>query len=594
MSRIETTILSNLIHNEEYSRKVIPFLKKEYFADRVEAIVSEELLKFFAEFNKPATKEILSIQVSNRRDINSNELIEAEKLIAVLDKTDINENWILRETEVFVKERAVYIAILASIGIIEGKDKQYTPEAIPSILSEALGITFDSSVGHDYIADANDRFEFYRKTEEKLAFDIELLNKITNGGLSKKSLNVLLAGCVHPETNIYVKLNDENHVITIRIGQIKELLESGNRITVDSPDGFVPILLFVDKGEWNEYVLILESGVEVRVNENHLFETDIGWQYAKDLINIPNQLYLTKGGILIHGNVRKTGKLIPIVDIQVDHDNHRYYTNSVSSHNTGVGKSLVMCHMASANISNNKNVLYITMEMSEERIAERIDANLLNLGMHELKTVEYDIFNSRIQKLKKKTTGTLIVKEYPTSGAHAGHFRALIEELKIKKDFIPDVIYIDYLNICSSQRMKFGAGVNSYSYIKSIAEELRGLAVENNVPIVSATQANRESINSSDLDLTSTSECIWVGEQVKLLDGTLKRIGDIVPGDQITANDVFKTVMFVHHEKPKECVKITLKSGKTIIVSKDHVFPSNTGRKSVNMDLSVGDLLKSC
>ena len=312
-------------------------------------------------------------------------------------------------------------------------------------------------------------------------------------------------------------INSEWEEQDISIGDIDMLLTSGYEIEVTSPDGYVPVSLFVDKGEWDEYILTLDSGIQVKVNENHLFETDKGWQYAKDLINIPNELYLTEGNILIQGNVVKTGNRIPIVDIQVDHDNHRYYTNGVSSHNTGVGKSLVMCHMAAASLAQNKNVLYITMEMAEERIAERIDVNLLNLGMSEIKTVDKSIFESRIQKLRKKAHGTLIIKEYPTASAHTGHFRALIEELKSKKEFVPDIIFVDYLNICASQRMKFGAGVNSYTYVKYIAEELRGLAVEYNVPLVSATQSNREGINSSDLDLTNTSESIGLPQTCDLM-----------------------------------------------------------------------------
>ena len=378
MSRIETTILSNLIHDEEYSRKVIPFLKKEYFADRIESIVSEEILKFFETFSKLATHEILSIEISNRRDINSTELSQAQTLVETLTKIDIDTNWLIDHTEAFCKQRAVYIAILDSIQIIEGKDKVHTQEAIPNLLSEALSICFDTNVGHDYLKDVDERFEFYRRVEEKIPFDIDILNKITAGGLSRKSLNIFLAG-------------------------------------------------------------------------------------------------------------------------------------------TGVGKSLVMCHMAAASLAQNKNVLYITMEMAEERIAERIDVNLLNLGMSEIKTIDKSIFDSRVQKLKKKCQGTLIIKEYPTASAHTGHFRALIEELKSKKEFIPDIIFVDYLNICASQRMKFGAGVNSYTYVKSIAEELRGLAVEYNVPLVSATQSNREGINSSDLDLTNTSESIGLPQTCDLM-----------------------------------------------------------------------------
>jgi hypothetical protein len=311
-------------------------------------------------------------------------------------------------------------------------------------------------------------------------------------------------------------MNDEMWIEQeISIGDIERLLSEGNEIEVTSPDGFVPVSLFVDKGEWDEYVLTIDDDI-VRVNENHLFETDTGWQYAKDLVDLPDQSYITVNGFRT-GSVTKTGNRIPIVDIQVDHENHRYFTNGVSSHNTGVGKSLVMCHMAAATLAQGKNVLYITMEMAEERIAERIDVNLLNLGMSEIKTVDKSIFESRIQKLRKKNQGTLIIKEYPTASAHTGHFRALIEELKSKKDFMPDVIFVDYLNICASQRMKFGAGVNSYTYVKSIAEELRGLAVEYNVPLVSATQSNREGINSSDLDLTNTSESIGLPQTCDLM-----------------------------------------------------------------------------
>ena len=378
MSRIETTILSNLIHDEEYSRKVIPFLKKEYFADRIESIVSEEILKFFETFTKSATPEILSIEISNRRDINATELTQAQTLVESLGHNEINQTWLINETEAFCKQRAVYIAILESIQIIEGKDKVHTQEAIPNLLSEALSVCFDTNIGHDYFNDADARFDFYRGVEEKIPFDIDILNKITAGGLSRKSLNIFLAG-------------------------------------------------------------------------------------------------------------------------------------------TGVGKSLVMCHMAAATLAQSKNVLYITMEMAEERIAERIDVNLLNLGMAEIKTIDKNIFDSRVQKLKKKCHGTLIIKEYPTASAHTGHFRALIEELKVKKEFIPDIIFVDYLNICASQRMKFGAGVNSYTYVKSIAEELRGLAVEYNVPLVSATQSNREGINSSDLDLTNTSESIGLPQTCDLM-----------------------------------------------------------------------------
>ena len=365
--RIEQKILSNLIHDEHYCRKVIPFLKKEYFTDRKEAILTSEIVSFFTKYNKPVTKEILSIEVSNRKDLNDKELVELTDYIGSLNHEPVNEDWMLENTEKFCKDRAVYNAILNSISIIDGRDKIHTKDAIPSILSDALAVSFDNHIGHDYLDDHLSRFDFYHRVEEKIPFDLDMFNKITKGGLSKKTLNIALAG-------------------------------------------------------------------------------------------------------------------------------------------TGVGKSLFMCHMSAGCLTQGKNVLYITMEMAEERIAERIDANLLNITMDELKVIDKDIFETRIAKITSKTKGKLIVKEYPTASAHSGHFRALLEELKLKRDFRPDIIFIDYLNICASQRMKQGGSINSYTYIKAIAEELRGLAVEYNVPIVSATQTTRSGYTNSDPGLEDTSE----------------------------------------------------------------------------------------
>jgi replicative DNA helicase len=365
--RIEQKILSNLIFDENYCRKVIPFIKKEYFADRKEVILADEIVSFFTKYNKPASKEILQIEVSNRKDLNDKELAELGDFIGTLSHEPVNEDWMLEHTEKFCKDRAIYNGVLSAIRIIDGNDKQRTQDAIPSILSDALAVSFDNHIGHDYLDDHNERYDFYHRVEEKIAFDLDMFNKITKGGLSKKTLNIALAG-------------------------------------------------------------------------------------------------------------------------------------------TGVGKSLFMCHVGAGCLVQGKNVLYITMEMAEERIAERIDANLLNLTMDELKVIDRDIYESRIAKITSKTKGKLIVKEYPTAGAHSGHFRALLEELKLKREFKPDIIFIDYLNICASQRMKQGGSINSYTYIKSIAEELRGLAVEYNVPIVSATQTTRSGFTNSDPGLEDTSE----------------------------------------------------------------------------------------
>lgn len=301
---------------------------------------------------------------------------------------------------------------------------------------------------------------------------------------------------------------------TVEISEIQQLLDDGYEIEVESPDGYVPVNFFVDKGEWEEHLLTLDDGRSVKVNENHLFETDHGWVYAKDLLG-KHSSFLTNTGY-VSGSVTKTGITIPIVDINVEHDNHRYYTNGVSSHNTGVGKSLFMCHVAAASLMQSKNVLYITMEMAEERIAERIDANLLNMTMVELETAERDIYETRVNKLASKTRGKLIVKEYPTAGAHAGHFKLLLEELKIKKNFKPDLVVIDYLNICASARVK-NSSANSYTIVKSIAEELRGLAQEHDVPVLSATQTNREGLTNSDIDLTNTSESVGLPQTADIM-----------------------------------------------------------------------------
>ena len=365
--RIEEQILSNLIHNEDYCRKVIPFINTSYFSDFKERMIVEEITAFFNKYNKPISSDILTIELSNRSDITDKQLSDVISSVEGLPTAEANQDWLIEHTEKFCKDKAVYNAILESIKIIDGKDDKRTQEAIPNILSEALAVSFDNHVGHDYLDDAQDRFDFYHRVEEKLEFDLDLFNKITKGGFSKKTLNVILAG-------------------------------------------------------------------------------------------------------------------------------------------TGVGKSLFMCHVAASTLMQGKNVLYITMEMAEERIAERIDANLLNLTMDELKVVDRKVFNTRLDKIAKKTQGKLIVKEYPTAGAHSGHFRALLEELKIKKDFMPDLIVIDYLNICASARLKMGANVNSYTYVKTIAEELRGLAVEYNVPMLSATQTTRGGFDNTDVGLQDTSE----------------------------------------------------------------------------------------
>ena len=364
---IERTTLTNLIYNEDYTRKVLPFIKPEYFANRNERVVFEEIEKFLDKYNSLPTKETLTIGIDNRKDITDEEYKKVVDIISSLDKTDVDLQWLHDETEKFCKDKAIYNAVLDGIKIIDGKDKDRTPEAIPSILSDALAVSFDLSVGHDYVEDGLDRYDFYHKKEVKIPFDLDYFNKITKGGLPQKTLNIALAG-------------------------------------------------------------------------------------------------------------------------------------------TGVGKSLFMCHMAASTLMQGKNVLYITLEMAEERIAERIDANLMNVTIDDLHTLPKKMFESYLTRINKKTNGKLIVKEYPTASAHVGNFRSLIKELALKRSFKPDIIFIDYLNICASSRFRGNANVGSYFYIKAIAEELRGLAVETNVPIMSATQTTRGGFVSSDIGLEDTSE----------------------------------------------------------------------------------------
>ena len=366
--KIEEITLSKLILNDTYTRKVIPFIKDEYFDSPSHKVLFSTLSDYVNKFETLPEPNALKIEVEKRRDITEEIYREVENFIDNLDRDQYNDDWLIETTEKWCKEKAIYLALMESVKIADGQDKTRTKDAIPSIMSEALGVCFDEHVGHDYIKDSDDRYDFYHKKEEKIPFDIEYLNKITKGGLPNKTLNIALAG-------------------------------------------------------------------------------------------------------------------------------------------TGVGKSLFMCHLASSVLLQGRNVLYITMEMAEEKIAERIDANLLDIPIQQLTSplLTKEKYSSKLLELTKKTQGKLIIKEYPTASAHVGHFKALLNELSMKKGFSPDIIFVDYLNICASARYK-GTIVNSYTYVKAIAEELRGLAVEFNLPIVSATQTTRAGFGSSDPDLTDTSE----------------------------------------------------------------------------------------
>ena len=370
MKRLETTILKNLIFNEDYARKILPFIKSEYFTDNTEKILFEEVEEYINHYKHLPTYESLVINFAESKKLTEQQVQDSVEMLREIN-AERNEpsdvEWLIDNTEKFCQDKAIYNAIMKSVKILDNKSDKDSKGSIPQLLSDALGVSFDSSVGHDYVEDADNRFDFYHRHETKIPFDLDIFNKITKGGLPTKTLNIALAG-------------------------------------------------------------------------------------------------------------------------------------------TGVGKSLFMCHVAGSCLSQGQNVLYITMEMAEERIAERIDANLLNIDISDLHAISKQDYDRKFSAMRVKTQGKLIIKEYPTAAASALHFRALLNELQLKKSFKPDIIFIDYLNICASARIKPGSNVNSYSYIKAIAEELRGLAVEFAVPIVSATQTTRSGFTSSDPGLEDTSE----------------------------------------------------------------------------------------
>ncbi len=363
---ITQKILQGLIDSDDFVRTAKPYLKDEYFKDHSEKVIFNLINNYIDKYNKPPNIESIKVDLDNSKDLSEDQHSTISKYVQGMVPGNTDIDWLVDETEKFCQHQAIYNAIMESIQILDGKTKTQKG-SIPTLLTDALSVTFDPHIGHDFIEDADSRFEFYHRKEHKLPFNLEYFNKITKGGLSKKTLNICLAG-------------------------------------------------------------------------------------------------------------------------------------------TGVGKSLFMCHCAAANMLDGKNVLYITMEMAEEKIAERIDANLMGITMDELSILPKEAYDKKLNRIKDKTTGQIIVKEYPTAGAGSNHFRHLLNELKMKRNFVPDVIYVDYLNICMSSRIKYGASVNSYTYVKAIAEELRGLAVEFNLPVVSATQTTRSGFSSSDVGLEDTSE----------------------------------------------------------------------------------------
>lgn len=436
MEKVELLILKNLIHNEEYVRKILPYLKTEYFQEYSQKVIFEEIQQFFSNFNKLPTIEAIEIEIENRVDLNENSYKECSEILKTLIYEPIGFEWLSKTTEKWCKDRAIYLALMESIQIADGGSEKKTRDAIPSILEEALSVSFDTHIGHDYIEDVDARFEFYNRKDAKIPFDIDYLNKITDGGVSAKTLNLFVAP-------------------------------------------------------------------------------------------------------------------------------------------PGVGKSLFLCHFSASTLLQGKNVLYITLEMAEEKIAERIDANLLDVPVQDVSKLSKEKFLSKTYQLSRKTQGKLIIKEYPVGTAHANHFRALLKELEMKKNFKPDVIVIDYLNLCASSRYKTSTS-NSYTYVKSVSEEIRGLGVENNIPIVSAVQFNR---------------CLGLDTIVTKKDGQQIKIRHVEVGDEILSHSGHVKVNEVYPIETQEVYEITTKSGKKIVCSDRHIFPTSEGEKNILSGLTIGDKL---
>jgi replicative DNA helicase len=506
--RIETSILKSLIYDEQYTRKVLPFLKDEYFTDLNEKILFKTIKEFISKYNTNPTYETLCITL-NASNLHENEYKTVFEILNQIHETKddlCRLEWLIDESEKFCKNKAIYNGLVEAISIADGKDKNKDTGAIPKILSDALAVGFDTTVGQDYLDNSLTQFEYYHIVEKKLPLDIEYFNKITKGGLPPKTLNIFVAGCIDENTKVKIRIkNNENDWVEVEteIKNVKNYLIDNKIVEIDSPDGWVPVTTFVEKGRWIGYKVFFDNKYIV-VNENHLFETKTGWEFAKNLIGECE--ILSRDGIYKKCIIEIDKKLYNIVDLQIGHENHRYYADGLSSHNTNVGKTLVKCHFASHFLTLGKNVLYITMEMSENEIAKRIDANLMNIPMDDLSKISQETYLKKREKISTTTKGKLIIKEYPTASASVSTFRLLLNELLLKKNFSPDVILIDYMNICMSSRLKMGTTVNSYTYIKSIAEELRGLAVEYNVPLITSSQLNRSGTSNSDPEFDDVSE----------------------------------------------------------------------------------------
>lgn len=506
------TILKNLVKNTEYAGKVLPFLKPEYFETQPEQRLFKVIKAYIDKYDVTPKINSIMIELEGDRSIPVGVYDKIIEIVSFIEEDEEREDlpWLMDMTEGFCKDRALYMALNKAIEISDKSSqgsKDISLGEIPELLTEALSVSFDTNIGHDYIGSTLERFSVYKKGLNKIPFDITLMNELTAGGVTRKTFNMITAGCVHPDTLVRIRVKSREMIV--KISEIKHLLDEYD-VFIDSPDGFVPVVEFVDKGEWDEYILTDSDGNEVRVNQDHLFETPNGWLAAKNMTD-DSHTVLKPDGEFHTTTVQKTGNRIPIVDLVINHPNHRYFANGFSSHNTNVGKSLILCHLATHYLQLGLNVVYFTGEMSEEKIAERVDANLLNVPINALSDMGESEYLQKTRKRFEPFTGRLIIKEYPTSTASARHIEHFLKELRLKKKFTPDVIIVDYLNIFVSSRVSLGGTKGgSYEYMKLISEELRALAVKYNSVLWTATQLNREGYRSNDPGIDDTGESFGI------------------------------------------------------------------------------------
>lgn len=506
---LEQQIINQLFHNERYGRAILPYLVSEYFVDTGNKIVFEHIQKFVSTYGNLPTPVAIGIELE-QAGLPQQQYDAAKMSVDINTKSSpVDYDWLVDQTEKYAKDRAIHNALRESITILDDEKKERG--AIEELLRKALSVSFDGKLGLDVLEDAERQYDTTHALTAKIPFMIEAFNRATQGGSEEGTLNVIQAGCVHPDTTVVVQYEFQGTPFTTKkpIKAIESLLNDGLEVKVLSPQGFVKVLDFVDKGLFPEYVLRLNDGTQVRCNEDHMFKTNLfDWMTATEIAALTTETtemnFVTMEG-LKSGQVVSTNRVIPIVDIVVDTEEHSYYTNGVESHNTNVGKSLILCHLAGDFLLQGYNVLYVTYEMSEEKIASRVYANILDIDLDLHKDMPKKWFLEKIEQVKKNTPGKLMVKEYPSGGAHAGHIRHHMQELKLKKGFVPKIIIFDYIGIAASSRYRPGS-VARHVYLQGIAQEFRGLCQESDASGWTAVQVNRAGFDNSDPTITDIAE----------------------------------------------------------------------------------------